>query len=58
MYVGKRVMTMDIPGRRRRGRPNLDGKTLTKDFNEKNLHEHQVGDRKEWKRLSRNSDPI
>ena len=58
-YVGRRVMAMKIPGHRSRGRPKFRWKDrLKEDMREKNLSVHQVGDREEWKRLSRNSDPI
>ena len=58
-YIGKRVMTMEVPGQRVRGRPKLRWKDrLKEDIAEKNLREDQVQNRREWKRLVRNSDPI
>ena len=51
-------MAMEIPGHRRRGQPKFRWKDrLKEDMWENNLNEHQVGEREEWKRLSRNSDP-
>ena len=58
-YVGKRVLEMEVPGKRKRGGPKLRWKDRLKaDMIEKNLIEQQVINRNEWKRLPRNSDPI
>ena len=58
-YVGRRVMAMEVPGHRRRGRPKFRWKDkLKEDLERKNLSEHQVQNRIEWRRLARNSDPI
>ena len=46
-YVGRRVMVMEIPGHRRKGDLNLDGKTDSKKM---------CGKRASI--LSRNSDPV
>ena len=58
-YVGRRVLAMEVPGKRKRGGPKLRWKDRIKaDMIEKNLIEHQVMNRNEWKRLAKNSDPI
>ena len=58
-YIGKRVMALEVPGQRTRGRPKLRWKDRIKeDMLEENLREHQAINRNEWKRLARNSDPI
>ena len=58
-YIGRRVMEIEVPGHRRRGRPKYRWKDKLKvDMLEKNLLEHQVWDRHEWQRLTRNSDLI
>ena len=58
-YVGKRVIEMEVPGKRKRGGPKLRWKDRLKaDMIEKNLIEQQVMNRNEWKRLASNSDPI
>ena len=57
-YVGRRMLEMDIPGRRRRGRPKRRWmECITADMEEKDLTVEDVEDRGHWKRLSRNSDP-
>ena len=57
--VGRRVMEMEVPGHRRRGRPKYRWKDRLKvDVLERNLLEHQAWDRHEWQRLARSSDPI
>ena len=58
-YVGRRVMEMEAPGRRRRGRPKKRWKDCIKeDMQEKNVNENMVYDRSSWRRLTKNSDPI
>ena len=58
-YIGRRVMTIEVPGQRGRGRPKTRWKDrLKEDMQEKNLREAQAQNRNEWKRLVRNSDPI
>ncbi len=58
-YVGKRVMTSQVEGRRRRGRPKLRWKDkLKEDLEAKGLGEEHARDQTRWKTLARNSDPI
>ena len=54
-YVGKRVMVMEIPGKRRRGRLKrrwLDN--IKNDLLERELSWEEAQDRVEWRRLIRN----
>ena len=57
-YVGKRVMVMEVPGKRRRGRPKrrwLDN--IRNDLAERELSREEAQDRVQWRRLIRNIDP-
>ena len=57
-YVGKRVMAMEVPGKRRRGRPKrrwMD--TIGNDLSEKELSREDTQDRAKWKSLIRHIDP-
>ena len=57
-YVGKRVMTMEVPGERRRGRPKrrwLD--SIRNDLSERELSREDTQDRAKWRRLIRHIDP-
>ena len=57
-YVGKRVMVMEAPGKRRRGRPKrrwLDN--IKKDLSERELSGEEAQDRVLGRRLIRNIDP-
>ena len=56
-YVGKRVMAMEVPGNRRRGRPKwrwLD--SIRNDLSERELSGEEAQDRIKWRRLVRNID--
>ena len=57
-YVGKRVMVIEMPGKRRRGRPKrrwLDN--IKNDLSERELSGAEAQDRAKWRRLIRNIDP-
>ena len=57
-YVGKRVMAMEVPGKRRRGRPKrrwLD--SIRNDLSERELAGEDAQDRAKWRRLIRHIDP-
>ena len=57
-YVGKTVMVMAVPGKRRRGRPKqrrLD--SIRNDFSERELSREEAQHRFQWRRLIRNIDP-
>ena len=57
--VCRRVMNMEVPGKRRRGRPRKRWKdTLNEDMRKKDVQVNDTQDRNRWRRLIRNSDPI
>ena len=56
--AGKRVMVMEVPGKRRRGRPKqrrLDN--IKNDLSERELSAEEAQDRIKWRCLIRNIDP-
>ena len=57
-HVGKRVMGMEVPGKRRRGRPKrrwLDN--IRNNLSERKLSWEDVQARARWRRLKRHIDP-
>ena len=57
-YVGKRVLGMEVPGKRRRGRPKRRWKdSIRNDLSERGLSEEDAQDRPRWRRLIRHIDP-
>ena len=58
VYVGKRVMAMEVPDKRRRGsskRRWLDN--IRNDLSERELSGEDTQDRAKWRRLIRHIDP-
>ena len=57
-YVGKRVMEMEVPGRRNGRRPKRKWLDSVKvDVKEKGLEGNEFHDRARWSRLVKNVDP-
>ena len=57
-YVAKSVMVMEVPGKRRRGRPKqrwLDN--IKNDLSERELLGEEAQDRVQWRRLIRHIEP-
>ena len=57
-YVDKRVMVMEVPGKRNTGRPKrrwLD--SIMNDLSERELSGEDAQDRAKWRRLIRHIDP-
>ena len=59
LYVGKRVMVMEVPEKRRRGRPKREWLDKTRiDLSDRELLGEEAQSRVKWIRLTRNSNPI
>ena len=57
-HAGKRVMEMEVPWRRNRGRPKRRWSDSGKvDLKEKGLEGNEFHDRARWRRLVKNVDP-
>ena len=57
-YVGKRMMGMDVPGKRRRRRPKRRWLDNTKnDLSDRELSEEYAQDRPKWRPLIGHIDP-
>ena len=57
-YVGKRVIGMEVPGRRRRGRPKREWLDSTRnDLSGRELSREDAQDRPRCRRLTRHIDP-
>ena len=55
----RRIMEMEVEGRRRRGRPRIRWRDcVAADGREKNLDLQVARDRLRWRRLIKNSDPV
>ena len=57
-YVSKRVMVIEVPGKRRRGRPKrrwLDN--IKNDLSERELSGEEAQDRVQWRHTIRHIDP-
>ena len=58
-YVGKRIMSTEVEGTRRRGRPQMRWMDNIKhDLKEKGITREQASDRVLWRKLIKNVDPI
>ena len=56
--VGKRVMAMEVPGKRRRGRPKRRWlESIRNDLSKRELSGEDAQDRAKWRRLIRNINP-
>ncbi len=57
-YVGKRVMVMVVPGKKRRGRSKMRWlDNIKNDLSERELSGEDAQDRAKWRRIIRHIDP-
>ena len=57
--VCRRVMNMEVPAKKKRGRPRKRWKdTIKEDMLEKNVQVDDTQDRRRWRSLTRSIDPI
>ena len=56
-YVGKRVMAMEVPGKRKRGRSKRRWLDSISYLSERELSREHTQDRAKWRRLIRHIDP-
>ena len=57
-YIGKRMLRMELPGRRNRGRPKRRYMDVVKeDMRVAGVTEDAVGDREKWKKRICSGDP-
>ena len=58
-HVGKHTMDMEVPGRRRRGRPRKRWRDCVReDLIMKGIDENEAHNRNHWRKLIHNGDPI
>ena len=58
-WIGRRMMVLEVGGGRGRGRPRRRWRDcVEEDLREKSLSREEALNRREWKRLTRNRDPI
>ena len=57
-YIGRRVLRMELPGKRKRGRPKRSFMDVVKqDIAEVEVTEEDTVDRNNWRRKIRSGDP-
>ena len=52
-YVGKKMMKMELPGKRKRGRPKRFLNLMKKDMGEVGVKEMNIEDRTVWRQIIR-----